>query len=108
MQKRKYLIIALIGLAINFIETGLFGWHWKAQSGAEHYWDVFSAILIAWGVIGDILSNVQIHKHYNDTSTTNITTKTVKVGGKPVVHYNFGTTKQETEALLAGKPSKSK
>jgi hypothetical protein len=89
MSKRKYLIIAVTGLAISLIETGLFGWHWKAQSGAEHFWDVFSSILIAWGVIGDILTGVRIHKHYNNTTTINTDKVDFKDGAK-IMTYNVG------------------
>lgn len=89
MAKRKYLYLAMAGLALNLVETWLFGWHWKAQSGAESFWDSFSLILVVWGVIGDIASNVQIHKHH--TSTTNINTQKVEFKDEPkIMNYNVG------------------
>lgn len=88
-MKRKYLIIATLGLAICLIETALFGWNWKAESGAERFWDTLSLILVAWGVIGDIATNVQVHKHYNNT--TNINTKKVDFkDGAKIMSYNVG------------------
>ena len=69
----KYVIIAIAGLMLWLLENSYFGWNVTAQSGAEKFFDAVSFILIFWGVIGDILSGMTIHKDMN------VYTKTVNV-----------------------------
>lgn len=100
-MKRKHQILLALAVAIWVAENIYFGWNAKPQSSAESFWDSVSAVIFLWAIVGDILSGLQIHKHYNDSSVTNITTDTVKVEGKtPTIHYHFGTTKDETIKLL--------
>lgn len=99
----KYIIIIIIGVILWISETAFFGWNDKPESAAESLLDFISGVLIFWGIIGDLFSNVTIiKKHYNTFNEThNITTKEVKVTGKePHIAYNFGTTKKETIDLL--------
>lgn len=105
----KYTKILLLGLAVWLAETAYFGFNRMPENGIEGTLDLLSGILIGWGLLGDILTNVEIHKHTHmlDKSVNNITTKKVEVKGKPVVHYNFGTTKEETQKLLGGKRAKN-
>lgn len=70
---QKYLIITIIGIALWLIETAYFGWNSKAQSTPEKMFDAIGWLLIIWGFIGDITTNLNI------TKNTNITTKTVEV-----------------------------
>lgn len=89
MLKHKYTILVFAGLAINLIETWLFGWHWHAQSGAEGFWDAVSLTLVIWGVVGDIATNLHIHKHFNNTTTVNTDSVEFKDGAE-IMSYNVG------------------
>ena len=62
MMKYKYTIIGFFGLALWFGETWYFGWNYKAKSVPEMMLDNISTILMIWGIIGDILSNVKLEK----------------------------------------------
>lgn len=99
-MKRKHAIIIGIGLAVWLAETAAFGWNWHPQSYAEARWDGLGIVIILWGIIGDIFSGLEIHKHYNDNSTTNITTDKVNAPDATTLHYHFGTTRAETVKLL--------
>ena len=101
--REKYFAIATFGFVLWIAETAFFGFNVKSESTAETLFDFISGILIAWGIIGDILANVTIIKKNYSTfnETHNITTKEVKVTGKePKINYTFGTTKKETVDLL--------
>lgn len=99
-MKRKHAIIIAIGLAVWLAETAAFGWNWKPQSYAEARWDGLGIVIILWGIIGDILAGVQVHKHYNDNSKQIINANKVEAPDAKDLHYHFGTTKQETIDLL--------
>lgn len=103
-MKRKHLILIAIGFAVWLTETAAFGWNSTPHSYAEAHWDGLGIVIILWGIIGDILSNVEFHKNYYKYKETNITTRKVEVkGDNPKIDYNFGTTKEETAKLLGGK-----
>lgn len=100
-MKRKHQIIIAIGVAIWLIETAVFGWNAKPGSVAEARWDGFAIVVILWGIIGDIFSNLEIHKNYYKYKETNIKAKTVEIKGEsPTVNNNFGTTEDETRRIL--------
>jgi hypothetical protein len=80
-MKRKHLIIIGIGLVVWLAETAAFGWNRTPHSYAEARWDGLGVIIILWGVIGDVLSNVEFHKNYYKYKETNIKTKTVSING---------------------------
>jgi hypothetical protein len=69
----KYPLIFLIGFIIWILENIFFGWNHKPESSFEGVMDILSAILIFWGVVGDIVSNLHIHKH------TDVNAKEVKI-----------------------------
>lgn len=69
--RNKYPWLVLAGLAIWLIETWLFGWNDRPESGAEKFWDVFSMVLIIWGLVGDVLRNVDVHKNVTENNTYN-------------------------------------
>jgi len=79
--KQKYFAIATIGFILWIGETAFFGWNAKPESVAESTLDVLSALLIGWGIIGDILKGVEIHKksHTTFNETHNITTQKVEL-----------------------------
>lgn len=101
---RKYFIILLIGLLLWIAETAYFGFNKTPESGVEGFLDTLAFLLMGYGLIGDLIQNVEIHKNYYKYKETNIKTKTVNVNGQnPRVDYNFGTTKEETQKLLGDK-----
>ena len=61
----KYNYILLAGFLLWFIGTWHGGWQMEAQSNFERFTDTISTILIVWGIFGDILSGIQIHKVTN-------------------------------------------
>lgn len=102
--KQKYFAIATVGFVLWLAETAYFGFNATPENNVEKTLDFVSALLIGWGIIGDILKGVEIHKKsttvFNETH--NITTKKVEViGDNQKVNYNFGTTKEETQRLLS-------
>lgn len=106
-MKNKYFVILLAGFVLWVAETAYFGFNAEPENNIEAFLDVVSAGMIIYGLIGDLITNVEIHKNYYKYKETNIKTRNVEVkGDNPNVHYNFGTTKEETQKLLAGKPKK--
>lgn len=100
----KYFIILLIGFVLWIAETAYFGFNKTPESNAEAFLDVVTAGMIIYGLVGDLLRNVEIHKNYYKYKETNITTRKVEVkGDNPKIDYNFGTTKKETQEILGGK-----
>ena len=78
VKSYKYMLVAVVAFTGWILETWYFGWHTTAQSPAEHIADFGIAVLLFWSIIGDIVSNVQVHKHYN------ITTQDVTITLDPV------------------------
>lgn len=106
-QKRKYFLILVLGFIIWVAETAYFGFNAKPESGVEAFLDLVSGAMMIYGIIGDLLSNVEIHKNYYKYKETNIKTRSVEIkGDNPVVHQttNFDTTKKEIADALS-KPS---
>lgn len=60
----KFPYIAFLGLAVWLGETAFFGFNSTPENNIEATLDILSFILVAWGVIGDLSRNVQIHKIY--------------------------------------------
>lgn len=109
LAKQKYFVIATVGFILWISETAYFGFNATPENNVEKTLDLLSGLLIGWGIIGDILKGVEIHKKSNTVfnETNNITTKKVDVrGNDPKISYNFGTTKQETIDLLAARDEK--
>lgn len=109
MKKSKYFYILVAGFVLWVIETAAFGFNAKPESGLEGFLDTVATIMMLYGVVGDLLTNVEIHKHsnYYKYKETNIKTRNVEVKGeRPTVNYHFGTSKEETQELLANKPKK--
>lgn len=69
----KYFWILIIGLAIWLAENIYFGFNKEPENGVEGFFDALSAIIIFWGIAGDILSGLVINK------TTNVTTENVNL-----------------------------
>lgn len=108
---QKYFLIATVGFILWIGETAFFGWNTEPHSTAERTLDFVSALLIGWGIIGDILKGVEIHKKSTSVfnETTNITTKKVEViGDNQTVKYVFGTTEKQTRELLAARKDEEK
>lgn len=68
----RYNKIFLIGFILWIAETAYFGFNAKPENGLESFLDTVSIILMAWGIIGDILSNVTIIKKTYARSNTTI------------------------------------
>jgi len=80
-RHNKYFIIAVIGFALWIVETVAFGFNAKPESGLEGFLDTLALLLIGYGIIGDLLKNVEIHKNYYKYKETNIKTRSVNING---------------------------
>ena len=58
----KYITLVLLGFALWLLETAYFGWNMKPKSAVEAILDSVSVMLIAWGIIGDVLNGLLISK----------------------------------------------
>lgn len=76
LKRPKYFTILVIGFVIWIAETAYFGFNDNPENGMEAFLDVVSFGMIFYGLIGDLLTNVRIQKHYHNT--TNINTKKVQ------------------------------
>ena len=81
LPRNKYFTILLIGFVIWIVETAAFGFNAKPESGLEAFLDLLSGGMIFYGLIGDLLKNVEIHKNYYRYKETNIKTRTVNIAG---------------------------
>lgn len=61
----------LVGFTLWILENMFFGWNQTAQSNAETVLDLLSAVLIFWGVFGDIASGLNYTKNIS-TDAVNI------------------------------------
>lgn len=68
MKQLKYPLMALAGFILWLIGTIHGGWSLESQSSFESFTDFVGMVLLWWGIIGDILTNVQIHKVQNITT----------------------------------------
>jgi len=80
MKYNFYRIIVFIGFVAWITETAYFGWNEKAVTVSEKILDQASWILIFWGMIGDIATNLKIEK------VQNIHTKNVIIKGNPILN----------------------
>lgn len=84
----KYFIILVLGFIAWIAETAYFGFNDKPENGLEATLDVATALMMIYGFVGDLLTNVRIQKHYHNV--TNIQTKRVQFSDKPVISsYNI-------------------
>lgn len=82
MKKNKYMIIIIVGVVLWISETAYFGWNAKPESAGESVLDFIAGVMIGWGIIGDLISNVTIIKRYS--TVNNINTKTVELNNPKV------------------------
>lgn len=68
----KYTKIVIIGFVLWISETAYFGFNATPENAIESTLDFISGVLIAWGILGDLLSNVTIVKKTYSRSNTNI------------------------------------
>lgn len=88
LKRPKYFIILVIGFVLWVVETAYFGFNDKPENGVEAFLDAVSFLMIAYGLIGDLLTNVRIQKHYHNT--TNINTKKVQFQDEAkIASYNL-------------------
>jgi hypothetical protein len=59
---KKHDILILVGFTIWMIGSWHGGWSAEPQSNFEGYTDRIGAILMVWGVLGEVLKGIQIHK----------------------------------------------
>ncbi len=101
----KYFIILILGFLLWIAETAYFGFNKTPENAAEGLADVATALMVIYGVIGDLSRNVRITKHYHNISTTRINTKKVAVtGDHQKINYNIGV--KAAESLKPQKVSK--
>ncbi len=106
-MKRKHAILIGLGLAIWLIETAFFGWNWTAHSSAERFWDTVSGVLLFWGIVGDILSGLNITFAKNiaenhDHMQADKLYLQIKKGATFSFGENTGTAKKDINADLSG------
>ncbi len=78
-MKNFYKIIFFIGLALWWAETVYFGFNRKPENGIEAMLDITSVILMVYGIVADILTNLTIKKDtVINTQTVNFKSKTQK------------------------------
>ena len=81
LPRNKYFIILLIGFTLWVVETIAFGFNAKPESGLEGFLDTVAFLLMGYGIFGDLLTNVEIHKNYYRYKETNIKTRSVNING---------------------------
>lgn len=81
LPRNKYFIILLIGFTLWVVETVAFGFNAKPESGLEGFLDTVAFLLMGYGIFGDLLTNVEIHKNYYRYKETNIKTRSVNING---------------------------
>lgn len=88
MMRNKYFALFVIGFLIWVSETIIFGFNAEPQSGIEGFLDTASLILMGFGAIGDLLTNLRIHKHYHNVTTIRTNKVSIK-DGVISYHVNF-------------------
>lgn len=78
-----YRFLVLAGFIFWISESAYFGWNEKPINVFERWADIASQIMLWWGIIGDLLTNIKIEK----SETNNINTKNVNINGKPVIKF---------------------
>ena len=75
-MKHFYKIAVIVGLILWIAETAYFGWNRTPGSPIEGVLDVVSFLLMFWGTLGDIATNLTIKKE-----------TTIKANTVTVHHY---------------------
>lgn len=88
-MKTKHLILIGLGVALWLGENIAFGWNAKPESSLEATLDTISLLLVAWGIIGDLLTGVELHKHH--TINTQDMNYYDQRGAKEKTNYNVNT-----------------
>lgn len=109
-SKIFYKLLVVGGIMLWVGETIYFGGNMTAQSGTEKVLDQISLIAVSWGIMGDILSTVQIHKHESNHYDIHTDKIVFGDGGKAVlrevVDEKEKRDKQELTDRLSGKGDK--
>lgn len=95
----KYFIILVLGFIGWIAETAYFGFNKTPESGLEGLLDAVFTIMMIYGVIGDLLRNVRVTKHYHNITTNRINTKSVEVTGDHQKVTYKSTIKMSPEAV---------
>lgn len=91
MKNKRYLTLVVVGLVLWLAETAYFGFNNEPENGLEAALDFITAVMIGWGIIGDLLTNVRIvkHEHYI-TNTKKLNYIDQRKNGKTVVGAGKG------------------
>lgn len=82
-KKRFYRWLVFIGFAIWLAETAYFGFNDKPENAIEGALDFATAIMIGWGIFGDLTSNLKISKHeYNNYRANKLVFNDQRTKGK--------------------------
>lgn len=68
-----YRNLVVVGFAIWFFDTAVFGWKLRPTSGVDNMFSTLGMIVVAWGILGDLSSNLTF------TKSTNIKSHTVNI-----------------------------
>lgn len=60
----QYKIMVTIGFIVWLLGTAYGGFQLEAQSVFEKITDFLGIVLVCWGIIGDLISNLKIVKEY--------------------------------------------
>ncbi len=63
--KNYHTFLFLFGAILWFVGTWHGGWQDVAQSNFEKFTDFFGVILMFWGIFGDLIYGIEIHKHHH-------------------------------------------
>lgn len=93
-KKRFYRWLAILGIVLWFAETAYFGFNDKPENGLEGALDALSFIMIGWGIVGDLLSNLKITKHeYNNYRANKLIYSDQRTRGKTSLNYKAQSSK---------------
>lgn len=91
-MRNKYFTILVAGFILWIAETAAFGFNKEPANGLEAFLDLVSGGMMIYGLIGDLLTNVEIHKNYYKYKETNSKTRSVEIkGDNPTLNYAAGT-----------------
>lgn len=95
-KKRFYRWLAILGIVLWLAETAYFGFNDKPENGLEAALDFITAVMIFWGIIGDLLSNLKITKHeYNNYRANKIIYSDQRTRGKTAINTNLRVAKDK-------------
>ena len=75
-----YRNLVVLGFAVWFTTTAIFGWQIEPKSGVDNMFSTLGTILVGWGILGDLGSNLTF------TKATNVKAHRVNIdigGAKP-------------------------